>query len=136
VKTVAPFELGIVAQDIDALLPFYTELLGLSLIGDVTVPASTSRRSGLAPDGYRVVRLETDRGDRLRRGPAYVTFLVEDLGSLHERLRSSGADIRSDGIVALRPGVRLLLVADPQGNWIELLQYDDIAAYRPSAARA
>lgn len=153
-KTVAPFELGLVVADIDRLLPFYRDVLGLDVIGDIEMPAERSRLSGLAPDGYRVVRLESSSGDRLklarparggapaaaadyamhRVGASYVTFIVDDLAALHERLRQAGANIRSKGIVELRAGLRLLLVADPEGNFLEFLQYDDIAAYRPAKA--
>ncbi len=152
VKTVAPFEVGLVVADINRLLPFYRDVLGLDVIGDIEMPAERSRASGLAPDGYRVVRLESSSGDRLklarpagggvaaaatdyamqRVGASYVTFIVDDLAALHARLRQAGANIRSKGIVELRAGLRLLLVADPEGNFIELLQYDDIAAYRPA----
>lgn len=154
-KTTAPFEIGLVVDDIDRELAFYRDLLGLVVIGDVEVPGERSRRSGLAADGYRVVRLESATGDRLklarptrcapsvsagryameRAGSAYVTFIVEDLAALHERLVRAGVDRRSDGIVELRAGLRLLLVADPEGNFVELLEYDDVAAYRASASR-
>lgn len=154
-KSAAPFEVGLVVADLDALLPFYTRALGLALLTDITVAAATSRAAGLAPDGYRVVRLETDRGDRIklaqplapcerariaefpmqRQGTAYLTFIVDDLPSLHERLRDAGAPVRSDGVVVLRPGVSMLLVNDPEHNWIELVHYDDIASYRPAVSR-
>jgi lactoylglutathione lyase len=153
-KTVAPFEVGLVVTDIDRLLPFYRDLLGLAVIGDVEVPAERSRPSGLAADGYRVVRLESDSGDRLklarasragaptaaagyameRPGTAYVTFIVDDLVGLHRRLTQAGAQIRSAGVVTLRSGLRLLLAVDPEGNFIELLQYDDVSAYRRPAS--
>lgn len=151
-KTVAPFEIGLVVADIDRLLPFYQDVLGLNLISDIETPAERSSLSGLAPDGYRVVRLESNAGDRLklarpahgedvarvaadfamhRAGACYVTWIVEDLSALYERLLQAGANIRSkQGIVQLRAGLRLLLVADPEGNFLEFLQYDDITAYR------
>lgn len=154
-KTVAPFEVGLVVADIDRLLPFYRDVLGLEVIGDIEMPAERSRMSGLAPDGYRVVRLQSSSGDRLklarpacggvpaaaadyamhRVGASYVTFIVDDLAALHGRLRQAGANIRSKGIVELRAGLRLLLVADPEGNFLEFLQYDDITAYRPVKGR-
>lgn len=154
-KTVAPFEIGLVVADVDRVLPFYRDVLGLVVIGDIEVPAERSRASGLAPDGYRVVRLESSSGDRLklarpagggvrvaaadhamdRVGTAYVTFIVEDLAALHAKLRDAGANIRSQGIVELREGLRLLLVSDPEGNFLEFLQYDDVAAYRPAKGR-
>ena len=66
-----------------------------------------------------------------RAGACYVTWIVEDLSALYERLLQAGANIRSkQGIVQLRAGLRLLLVADPEGNFLEFLQYDDITAYR------
>jgi catechol 2,3-dioxygenase-like lactoylglutathione lyase family enzyme len=155
-KTVASFEFGLVAADIDALLPFYTEVLGLAVVSDLTVPTATSSATGLAPDGYRVVRLETNRGDRLklacpttppegaaataypmqRRGASYVTFIVDDLKSLYDKLLRARVAIKSEGVVGLRPGVSLVLATDPQGNWLEFLQYDDIHSYRPGDKRA
>ena len=64
--SVAPFEVGLVAADIDALLPFYRDVLGFALLSDIVAPAATSRAAGLAPDGYRVVRLESGYGDRIK----------------------------------------------------------------------
>lgn len=150
-NTVAPFEIGLVVADIDHLLPFYRDVLGLDVIGDIEMPAERSSTSGLAPDGYRVVRLESRWGDRLklarparghavppvsadyamhRVGAAYVTWIVDDLAALHAKLQEAAANIRSQGIVELRAGLRLLLVADPEGNFLEFLQYDDISSYR------
>jgi lactoylglutathione lyase len=151
VKTAAPFEIGLVVADVDRVLPFYRDVLGFAVIGDLEVPADRSRRSGLAADGYRIVRLENSGGDRIklaqpggcgaagtpaawamnRPGGCYVTFIVEGLVALYARLVQAGAPIRSDGIVELRAGLRLLLVADPEGNFLEFLQYDNIDAYRP-----
>jgi catechol 2,3-dioxygenase-like lactoylglutathione lyase family enzyme len=153
---VAPFELGIVADDIDAMLAFYAGVLGMRVLSDLRMGADKGRASGLAPEGYRIVRLESDHGDRLklarpadgpqpatppdhamqRRGGSYVTFIVDDVDSLHLELVRSGASIRSRGVVELRPGVRLVLAADPEGNFVEFLQYDDLASYRPSKAGA
>lgn len=155
-KSAAPFEIGIVVDDIDAVLPFYTEVLGLSVLSDLSVSPAISRPAGLAQDGYRVVRLETARGDRLklarpaggaqagsasayameRAGASYVTFIVDELPSLYDKLVSARVGIKSDGIVSLRPGVSLVLATDPAGNWLEFVQYDDITSYRPSEARA
>lgn len=155
-RTVAPFEIGLVVADLERQLAFYRDLLGLAVIGDLEVPGERSRRAGLAAEGYRVIRLETPSGDRLklarptrcapapaatryameRAGAAYVTFIVTDVAALYDRLARAGANLRSAGIVELRPGLRLLLVADPEGNFVELLQYDDIASYRAPAADA
>lgn len=154
-KTVAPFEVGFVARDLDALLPFYTEVLGFAVFSDLHVPAEKSGPTGLTPTGYRVVRLETDRGNRFklaqpaaapepsqpaafalqRQGAAYVTFVVEGLPALYERLKKSGVSVLSDGVVQVRPGLRLLLVHDPEGNHLEFVEYEDLQSYLAPAAR-
>ena len=71
-----------------------------------------------------------------RRGASYVTFIVDDLESLYDRLLRARVSIKSRGIVGLRPGVSLVLASDPEGNWLEFVQYDDIHSYRPEEARA
>lgn len=154
-RNVASLEVGFVVRDLDAVLPFYTDVLGFTILSDIDVPAAKSAPTGLSPPGYRVVRLLTDRGDRVkltqpksglqlgteaayamqREGAAYVTFLVEDLVALHARLQASGVAIRSEGVVALRPGVSLLLATDPAGNFLEFVEYADVAAYLTPAAR-
>lgn len=153
---VAPLEVGFVVSDIDAMLRFYRDVLGFAMLTDITMPATTSRAAGLAPDGYRVVRLASHRGDRLKlarpsspgepapatdymmqpRGGAYVTFIVDDLPALHERLRQADTRIASDGIVDLRPGVTMMLATDPEHNWLEFVHYEDLAAYQTLRARS
>lgn len=150
-RTVAPYEIGITVEDLDRELAFYTGVLGLRVVSEIDVPGERSARAGLAPDGYRIVRLETPSGERIklaqparapedvppasyamqRKGAAYLTFIVEDVDALHARLVERGIPIRSRGKVEVRPGLWLVLVADPEGNYVEFLQYADIHAYRP-----
>jgi len=145
----AAYELGVVAADVDALVRFYVDVLAMTVYSDVTVPIESSRRTGLSPEGYRVVRLSTSIGQRFKiaRAPGtatrpseapwpmaatgnfYVTFLVRDLRALHQRVREAGVRLHSDGIVEVRPGVCLFLAADPEGNFLEFVEYADIAAY-------
>lgn len=150
-KSVAPFEIAIAVSDLDALLPFYRDLLGFTVLSDILVPAEKSRLTGLTPDGYRVMRLESAGGDRIklaqpgkppvaaparayaleRQGGHYVTFIIADLDVLHARLQQAGIASKSLGKVDLRPGVRMMMICDPEGNTIEFVEYDDIASYRP-----
>ncbi len=150
-RTVAPYEVGITVADLDRVLDFYVRVLRLRVLSDVRVPAEIGRRTGLAPGAYRVVRLESPSGDRFklaqpaappaeappaavamqRRGGPYVTFIVDDLDQVQARLAAAGVPVRSQGAVEVRPGLRLLLVTDPEGNFVEIVQYDDVTSYRP-----
>ena len=111
-------------RDVDAALAFYIDKLGFALIerwgppfamvgrGDLTLwlsgPGSSASRT-LAdgsipqPGGWNRLVLETD-----------------DLGSLVERLRSSGVRFRSE--IVAGPGGKQILVDDPSGNPIELFE--------------
>jgi catechol 2,3-dioxygenase-like lactoylglutathione lyase family enzyme len=111
-------------RDVDAALAFYIDKLGFALIerwgtpfamvgrGDLTLwlsgPGSSASRtladgSVPQPGGWNRLVLETD-----------------DLGSLVERLRSSGARFRSE--IVAGPGGKQILVDDPSGNPIELFE--------------
>jgi catechol 2,3-dioxygenase-like lactoylglutathione lyase family enzyme len=111
-------------RDVDAALAFYIDKLGFALIerwgppfamvgrGDLTLwlsgPGSSASRtladgSVPQPGGWNRLVLETD-----------------DLGSLVERLRSSGVRFRSE--IVAGPGGKQILLDDPSGNPIELFE--------------
>jgi len=150
-KSVAPFEIGITVSDIDGILSFYRDLLGFTVLSDIVVPAETSRLTGLSPNGYRVVRLESEGGDRIKfaepgtppgaapvrasaletQGGHYVTFIIEHLDALHTALLHAGLKTVSQGIVEVRAGLRMMMIRDPEGNFVEFVEYADIGSYRP-----
>ena len=153
----APMEVGICCRDLDALLAFYVDVLGCSHVNTVAVPPEKSRPAGLAQDGYRVARLQTPWGERLklleptrrptsavvadwlldRQGATYLTFIVDDLDAMLERLRAADvATITGWSKVEVRPGTYLAFVRDPEGNVLEFVAYADLAAYRPDIATA
>jgi predicted enzyme related to lactoylglutathione lyase len=105
VKQAAPFEIGLVVTGGDRL--------------KLAQPGGSGAASASA-----AWAMSRPRG-------CYVTFIVEDLVALYARLVQAGTPVRSDGIVELRAGLRLLLVTDPEGNFLESLQYDNLDAYRP-----
>lgn len=151
-KMLAPLELGICCGDLDRLLPFYTAVLGFDHVGTLEVTADMAARSGLSVGGYRVARLQTSYGERLkllepaepprvtaveesllsRRNATYLTFIVEDLDGMIARLKQADvAFLKGDEAVSIRPGLRLIFVRDPEGNLLEFAHYDDLASYRP-----
>jgi len=61
----------------------------------------------------------------------YLTFMVEDIEPLLQRLLAAGATgLADDALVQHRPGVSLVFLRDPEGHVLELVRYDDVAAYR------
>ncbi len=71
-----------------------------------------------------------------RSGLAYVTFIVRGLDDWHARLKARGVALASDAPVENRPGLRVLFFKDPEGNVLELVEYSDLASYRPDLTKA
>ena len=152
-----PMEIGICCKDLDALLAFYTDVVGLTLVNRVSVPADMARATGLTEHGYSVARLQTSYGERIkllqpgvtpesavrgaaildRQGTTYLTFIVRDLAGAVRNLESKGVVFDSaPAPMEVRPGTWLAFFRDPEGNVLELVEYDDPAAYRPDLAAA
>ena len=53
-------------NNIEAMLQFYTGVLGLKLVGDAKTTPELSARFGATPHGYRIVRLQTPYGERIK----------------------------------------------------------------------
>ncbi len=154
-KMLAPLELGICCSDLDRLLPFYLEVLGCRHVGTLEVNADVAAKTGLSLTGYRVARLQTPYGERLkllepvepprtmpmeesilaRRNATYITFIVDDLEAMIRRLQTAGVSfMRGETPVEIRAGSNLIFARDPEGNVLEFITYEDLAAYRPDLA--
>ena len=150
-KMLVPMEVGICCADLQALSQFYQDVLGFTFIAQVQMPAAAAQQVGLSEGGYSVVRLQTPYGERIkllapqrtpepqaeglileRRNASYLTFIVADIASLAAELKRAGARFfAGDTAIQLRPDVKALFCRDPEGNVLELVEYADIAAYRP-----
>jgi len=147
-----PLESGIVCHDIDTMLHFYVEVLGLQMVSDAQTIPELSERFGATPFGYRIVRLQTPYGERIklvqpnkkapspdpipqwvfeRHGLAYLTFVIQDIQEVVAQLRNHKVRMVSEGPVEVRKGVFALFTVDPEGNYIEFVEYPDVSAYRP-----
>lgn len=142
-REVAPIEPGIVCIDIERMIHFYNGVLGLHLINDAETTPEMSRKFGTTPDGYRIVRLQTELGQKLklvqpkvppvrnplpewvygRQGIAYFTFVVADLGDVSARLKAHGVRMVSQGIVEIRTGILAIFVLDPEDNYVEFVEF-------------
>jgi len=65
-KMTVPLEPGIVCNNIDAMLEFDTGVLGLQWVRDTRATPEMSARAGATSHGYRIVRLQTLYGERIK----------------------------------------------------------------------
>lgn len=153
-KVSAPFEPGLVVRDLETVVAFYRDVLGMTVVATNDVPSDITQAAGLTLNGYRVVRLDTDGGDRLkimgpkdapaanpspelilsRTGFVFLTFIVPDIKAVLARLNAAGAKVRTGATpVVFKPGVSLVFVEDPEGNIVEFVERNDLDTYRPKA---
>jgi lactoylglutathione lyase len=152
-----PLEIGIGCDDLPSMRRFYEDTLGLQLVSEARVPAEKAHKFGMSRGSLTVLRLQTPYGERIKligldeppprdrhRGDhvfddarvSYLTFIITDIAATLERLLAGGATaISGDNPIESRPGLQIAFLRDPQGNVLELVQYDDVAAYRPDLVR-
>lgn len=151
-QMVAPLEPGIVCIDLDRMLAFYTGVLGLQFATDAEALPEMSTKFGTGPHGFRIIRLQTPYGERIkliqpkktvlrqrenphwvfeRQGIAYITFVIADVHLVASRLKAYRVDLVSEDPVPIRQGITAIFARDPEGNFLEFVQYADIASYRP-----
>lgn len=116
-----------VVEDVEAAIGFYTAHLGFVLrmsaapaFADVVRGRLRLLLSGPASSGARATPDDASTPGRNR-----IHLVVDDLDGEAVRLRRAGLTFRSD--VVAGPGGRQVLIADPDGNLVELFQ--------PAAAR-
>lgn len=142
-REVAPIEPGIVCIDIERMIQFYSGVLGLQLINDAETTPEMSTRFGTTPDGYRIVRMQTALGQKVklvqpkvsparnplprwvyqRQGIAYLTFVVADVGEVVARLKANGIRTVSEEIVEVRKGILAIYALDPEDNYVEFIEF-------------
>jgi catechol 2,3-dioxygenase-like lactoylglutathione lyase family enzyme len=108
--------------DVQAAIDFYTTHLGFTLDSRAASAFADVRRgplrlllSGPASSGARATP-----DDAAAPGRNRIHLVVGDLDAEIDRLRGAGLLFRSD--VVSGPGGRQILLADPDGNLIELFQ--------------
>lgn len=123
-------DLGIVTTNGEPMLAFYRDLLGLKFTESIPMPgggAGTMHRmlcgdsliklvvlpkvGGVAPSG----------GIPGANGYRYWTITLNNLSEMVEACANAGRKV----VVPekeVRPGVRIAIVEDPDGNWVEFLQ--------------
>jgi catechol 2,3-dioxygenase-like lactoylglutathione lyase family enzyme len=111
-------------NDVDLALEFYIDVLGFELVEKWGPPFAMVKRGDLAlwlsGPGSSASRPLTDGSEPAPGGWNRLVLETDDLASLVEKLKRSGAQLRSD--IVSGPGGRQVLVDDPSGNPVELFE--------------
>ena len=117
-----------IVDDVQAAVDFYTTHLGFELntsaapaFADVVRGRLRLLLSGPASSGARATPTDAATPGRNR-----IHLIVDDLDATITRLRDADLQFRSDLVTG--PGGRQILLADPDGNLIELFTPADRAA--------
>jgi len=150
-------DLGIVASDGERAMAFYRDVLGFEpeytvplpnggtmyrmLCGDtifkIMVPDASVGRSPETPEQPEFDDAQTVMGLVQRTcalpGIRFITIWISNLQEVVDACKAFGSRVVHD-VQLSRPGVVIAVVEDPDGNWIEFVDYTDSAAARSDMA--
>ncbi|MFA6223523.1 MAG: VOC family protein [Desulfomonilaceae bacterium] len=119
-------DLGVIISDIKASLDFYQNILGLEFVGSVPLWFGTMHRLRFGTSDFKLIepKVVPPRGGiglENQLGFRYVTFVIENLSELCSDLKNIGIEFALPE-TTIRPGVRIAMVKDPDGNIVEFVE--------------
>ena len=119
-------DLGIVVGDIKASLNFYQHILGLEFVGTTPVWFGTMHRLRFGTSDFKLIEPKVAPpkgavGLEKQLGFRYVTFVIKNLSELCKELKNNGIEFTITE-KEVRPGVRIAMVKDPDGNIVEFVE--------------
>ena len=135
---------GFVVADLDVMLGFYRDALGLVVVREVdSVAPPEGDHTGIPGARRRLVFVGVPNGEyvlelvhyleprspaghlkRYQLGAAHVCFNVDDLEGFHRRLSEQGVKFVTPPIFRDEPGggrIGICYARDPEGNWLEFI---------------
>jgi catechol 2,3-dioxygenase-like lactoylglutathione lyase family enzyme len=119
-------DLGIVVRDIKASLDFYQNTLGLEFVGTTPLWFGTMHRLRFGTSDFKLIEPKVvpplgALGLEKQVGFRYVTFVIENLSEVCSELKERGVEF-TVAEREIRPGVRIAMVKDPDGNIVEFVK--------------
>ncbi|MEC9218282.1 MAG: VOC family protein [Pseudomonadota bacterium] len=122
-------DIGIIAKDIDAMLAFYRDALGLEFEAAIPMPGGgTMNRFKVGDSIIKVIELDPKApleappgGIRGASGYRYWTIHVDNLEECVATIESAGHKVVMPA-KKIREGITIAIVEDPDTNWVELLE--------------
>ena len=129
-------DIAITCSNFEKSLDFYHNKLGFEIVMDLEIPESLAQDVGLAPTGFRQVRLKA--GNTLIKlmdiesppqtpehifsaGVRWLTFIVDDIQKTVDDMKLKGVEFLSEPVSA-PDAVGVVCARDPDGILIELVQ--------------
>ena len=129
-------DIAITCSNFEKSLDFYHNKLGFEIVLDLDIPEKLAQDVGLAPTGFRQVRLKAGNTliklmdiesppetpqNTFSAGVRWLTFIVDDIQNTVEDLKVNGVKFLSEPISA-PDAVGVVCARDPDGILIELVQ--------------
>jgi catechol 2,3-dioxygenase-like lactoylglutathione lyase family enzyme len=124
-------DLGVSIRDSAASLKFYCETLGLEHVMDMPMPlgsGGTMHRIACGSSTLKLTKMNDEpKAQNPGGGPAggvgirYFTLWISNLDEMVAKCEAGGYAVVQP-IREVRPGTRIAIVEDPDGNWVEFLQ--------------
>ena len=129
-------DIAITCSNFEESLDFYHNKLGFEIVLDLDIPEALAQDVGLAPTGFRQVRLKAGNTliklmdiesppptptDKFSAGVRWLTFIVADIQKTVENLKQNGVEFLSEPISA-PDAAGVVCAKDPDGILIELVQ--------------
>jgi predicted enzyme related to lactoylglutathione lyase len=122
-------EIGLVTTNLGPMVEFYEGFLGLPHQGDLDFPGGTMKRYGIGKNVLKLVTLDPPPaapavagGGPAAAGIRYYSLVVANVTTAAEQVKAAGYEIAQElAEFAPVPGMGWMFVADPDGNWVELV---------------
>jgi glyoxylase I family protein len=123
-------DIGIAITDWEATKKFYCETLGFTHVMDMPFPLNpgTMHRVQAGSTTLKFADLETS--PKLQNPPGgpsdgigirYFTFWTKNVAEITEKCIAAGYKVALP-LTVVRVGVTIVIIEDPDGNWVEFLQ--------------
>ncbi|MFG6102557.1 VOC family protein [Leptolyngbyaceae cyanobacterium CCMR0082] len=123
-------DIGIVVAKLERSLSFYRDLLGLSVVAEVTTSLIGKGRMVQLQHGESLIKLVELHTPPSKPGPTdiseflgyrYITLLVAELDVIMAKIKARNISIALP-VTQLNNGTRIAMVKDPDGNIVEFAQ--------------
>ena len=119
-------DIGFLSGNIKASLHFYKDLLGLEVVEEMPASNGTMHRLRFGGSDFKLIDPSMNPpkgpvGVNAQLGYRAVAFGISNLSEMCAHLRKNGVEFVVEEKQA-RPGVRIAMVKDPDGNIVEFVQ--------------